>query len=72
MRYTCVAFTMTLALVSPKIKKRFPTLQHYVQTGLLLDDEKNIIENMEEEFPSYTKYWYINTYKLIFTSNLKK
>lgn len=63
---------MTLALVSPKIKKRFPTLQHYVQTGLLLEDEKSIIENMEEEFPSYTKYWYAITYELLFISNVKK
>lgn len=57
MRYNCVAFAMTLSLVSPKIKKRFPTLEHYVQTGLLLPDEKRIIENIEEEFPSYSKYW---------------
>lgn len=57
MRYVCVSFTMTLGLISPKIKKRFPTLEHLVQAGLLQPDERRIIENMDVEFPSYSKYW---------------
>lgn len=58
MRYVCVAFTATLTLVSPKVKKRFPTLQHFVHAGLLQEDELEIWLNLDNEYPSYTKYWY--------------
>lgn len=57
MRYVCVAFTATLGLVSPKVKKRFPTLQHLVLAGLLQEDELEIWTTLDNEFPSYTKYW---------------
>ncbi|XP_074038373.1 bestrophin-2 isoform X2 [Leptinotarsa decemlineata] len=56
-RYICVAFTMTLSLISPKAKKRFPTLRHYVETGLMSENEQRIIQNIDNEYPNYTKYW---------------
>lgn len=33
MRYVCLCLTMVLSNVSPRVKKRFPTLQHLVEAG---------------------------------------
>lgn len=33
MRYVCLCLTMVLSNVSPRVKKRFPTLQHLVDAG---------------------------------------
>lgn len=35
MRYVCLSFVMTMASISPPVKKRFPTWQHMVDAGLL-------------------------------------
>lgn len=34
MRYVCLCLTMVLSNVSPRVKKRFPTLQHLVEAGM--------------------------------------
>lgn len=57
MRYICLAFAMTLTMISPKVKKRFPTTGHFVEAGLLERDEKKILEDIDDEYPSYPKYW---------------
>lgn len=49
---------MTMSLISPKIKKRFPTLNHFVDSGLLSEEEVKIIEDIDNDFPNHTKYWY--------------
>lgn len=36
MRYVCLCLTMVLSNVSPRVKKRFPTLQHLVEAGKLM------------------------------------
>ncbi|XP_019865863.2 bestrophin-2 isoform X2 [Aethina tumida] len=56
-RYACVAFTITLTMMSPKVKKRFPTTGHLVETGLITKEEKKIMEDLDLEYPSYSKYW---------------
>ncbi|XP_050299323.1 bestrophin-4-like [Anthonomus grandis grandis] len=56
-RYICVAFTITLTMMSPKVKKRFPTLNHLVDSGLLTKEEKRIIEDLDKEYPNYSKNW---------------
>lgn len=33
MRYVCLCLTMVLSNISPRVKKRFPTLQHLVEAG---------------------------------------
>lgn len=33
MRYVCLCLTMVLSNISPRVKKRFPTLQHLVDAG---------------------------------------
>lgn len=57
MRYVCLAFVITLTLISPKVKKRFPTLNHLVEAGLLQEDELKIYNDINEEYPNYSKQW---------------
>lgn len=57
MRYVCVCLTMSLRNIAPRVKKRFPTFQHFVDAGLLLDNERDIIENLNDKFPPYSKHW---------------
>ncbi|XP_066147052.1 bestrophin-4-like [Euwallacea fornicatus] len=56
-RYVCVTFTLTLTMMSPKVKKRFPTLNHFVDAGLLTKEEMKIIEDLDNEYPNYSKNW---------------
>lgn len=35
MRYLCLSATMCFTLISPRVKKRFPTLDHFVEAGML-------------------------------------
>ncbi|KAL1489718.1 hypothetical protein ABEB36_013654 [Hypothenemus hampei] len=56
-RYVCVTFTLTLTMMSPKVKKRFPTMNHFVDAGLLTKEEKKIIEDLDNEYPNYSKSW---------------
>lgn len=60
MRYVCVTFILTLTMMSPKVKKRFPTLNHFVEAGLITPQEKELMEQFENEFPPYSKYWYVS------------
>lgn len=48
---------MVLSNVSPRVKKRFPTLNHYVDSGLLIENEKEIIEDLNEKYPKHSKHW---------------
>ncbi|RXG54417.1 Bestrophin-2 [Armadillidium vulgare] len=55
-RYANLAFTLTLIMISPKIKKRFPTLDHLVEAGLLTTNEKKIFEDMTSK-TAHPMYW---------------
>lgn len=33
MRYVCLGLTMVFTNISPRVKKRFPTLDHFVEAG---------------------------------------
>lgn len=57
MRYVCLCLTMVLTNISPKVKKRFPTLEHLVDAGLLVDNERQIMESLNLKFPRYSKHW---------------
>lgn len=57
MRYLCLAQTMVFCRISPRIKKRFPSLDHYIEAGFLLENEKEIIEEIERSVPGYSKHW---------------
>ncbi|KAI8122109.1 Bestrophin-2 [Lucilia cuprina] len=57
MRYVCLSLTMVLTMISPRVKKRFPTLDHLVDVGLLVENEKVILTNMNEKFAKHPKHW---------------
>ncbi|XP_044254083.1 bestrophin-2-like isoform X1 [Tribolium madens] len=57
MRYVCLCVTMMFAMISPRVKKRFPTLDHFIEAGLLHQSEKHIIADMNKKFPNYSKHW---------------
>ena len=53
MRYVCLCLTMVLTMISPRVKKRFPTLEHFVEAGLLTDNERMIMNDLNEKFPRF-------------------
>ncbi|XP_075228579.1 bestrophin 2 isoform X1 [Lycorma delicatula] len=55
-RYAVLAYVITLKHVSVRVKKRFPTLQHVVDAGFMMESEKKIVEMMDERSPM-AKYW---------------
>ncbi|XP_050530478.1 bestrophin-4-like [Daktulosphaira vitifoliae] len=57
MRYVCLGLTMVFTNISPRVKKRFPTLDHFVEAGLLLENEKTIVLDLNDKFPRHSKHW---------------
>lgn len=57
MRYVCLCLTMVFTNISPRVKKRFPTLDHLIEAGLLNENEKNIMDDLNEKFPRHSKHW---------------
>jgi hypothetical protein len=51
MRYMVLAYVITLQRISLRVKRRFPGLQHLVDSGLMLESEKKIFEIMDEKSP---------------------
>lgn len=56
-RYVCLCLTMVLTMISPRVKKRFPTLDNFVDAGLLLENEKSILDHLNVKFPKPSKHW---------------
>ncbi|CAG7705189.1 unnamed protein product [Allacma fusca] len=57
MRYCCLSMTMCFTMISPRVKKRFPSLDHFVEAGLLLENEKEIIDEVNRKCAAYHKIW---------------
>ncbi|XP_050094685.1 bestrophin-4-like isoform X1 [Anopheles aquasalis] len=57
MRYVCLCLTMVLTNISPRVKKRFPTIEHLVEAGLLNDNEHKIMAHLNQKFPRHSKHW---------------
>ncbi|EDW26215.1 GL25692 [Drosophila persimilis] len=57
LRYVCLCQVIVFTMISPNVKKRFPTYNQIIDSGLLLENEKAIIENMDIAFPHYPKHW---------------
>ncbi|XP_055608606.1 bestrophin-2 [Uranotaenia lowii] len=56
MRYMVLAYVITLQKISLRVKRRFPTWQHLVDAGLMLESERKIFEIMDAKSPM-SKYW---------------
>lgn len=50
---------MVLTMISPRVKKRFPTLDNFVESGLMLENEKQIVINLNDKFPKPSKHWLV-------------
>jgi hypothetical protein len=57
MRYTLLTMTQCFIMISPRIKKRFPTLDHLVESGLLMENEKEIMQEISASVPKYPTNW---------------
>ncbi|XP_063218444.1 bestrophin-4-like [Bacillus rossius redtenbacheri] len=55
-RYAMLSYVIALQKVSLRVKKRFPTYQHIVDAGIMMDSERKIFEMMEEK-TNMSKYW---------------
>ncbi|XP_071745266.1 uncharacterized protein [Lepeophtheirus salmonis] len=56
MRYTLLSYVITLRRISFRVRKRFPTMQHVVDAGLMRSDELKCMELMDEKC-SVSKWW---------------
>ncbi|XP_063236462.1 uncharacterized protein LOC134538846 isoform X2 [Bacillus rossius redtenbacheri] len=56
LRYVNLCFVLTLRMMSPRVKKRFPTMEHLVEAGFLQPSEKRIFEDLDRK-TSHPKYW---------------
>lgn len=56
MRYMVLSYVITLQRISLRVKRRFPTWQHVVDAGLMLESERKIFEMMDSKSPM-SKYW---------------
>ena len=43
-------------MMSPRVKKRFPTLEHLIEAGFLLPNERKIFEDLDTK-TKHPKYW---------------
>ncbi|KAH8371305.1 hypothetical protein KR093_006841 [Drosophila rubida] len=57
MRYVCLCQVIVFTMISPSVKKRFPSYNQIVEAGLLQEGEKSIIEVLDNAFPYYPKHW---------------
>uniref|UniRef100_A0ABD2WFY7 Bestrophin homolog n=1 Tax=Trichogramma kaykai TaxID=54128 RepID=A0ABD2WFY7_9HYME len=55
-RYAVLAYVITLQRISLRVKRRFPSLQHIVDVGLMMESEKKIFEMMNKK-AGMSKYW---------------
>ncbi|XP_045105835.1 bestrophin-4-like isoform X2 [Portunus trituberculatus] len=49
LRYVNLSFVLTLTMITPRAKKRFPTLDHIVEAGFMTTNEKKIFSAMVEK-----------------------
>ena len=56
MRYVNLSLVLTLRMVSPRVKMRFPTMEHLVEAGFLQPNEMKIFEDLERK-TNHPKYW---------------
>ena len=52
-RYANAAYVVKMASISPPVKKRFPSYTHFIESGLLTEEETKILEESTVEKPPY-------------------
>ncbi|XP_052848386.1 bestrophin-4-like isoform X1 [Drosophila gunungcola] len=57
LRYVCLCQVIVFTMIAPRVKRRFPTYNQIIEAGFLLENEKKIIETLDQAFPSYPKHW---------------
>ncbi|KAG0717588.1 Bestrophin-3 [Chionoecetes opilio] len=56
MRYVNLTEVITFIMISPGVKKRFPTLDHLVEAGIMTSNEQKIFDDLNAK-TSHPKYW---------------
>lgn len=56
MRYVNLTEIITFIMISPTVKKRFPTLEHLVEAGFMTANEQKIFDDLNAK-TSHPKYW---------------
>jgi hypothetical protein len=67
-RYINLCLILTFRLICLPVKKRFPTLQHLEDAGILQGRERQIFEKMDEDVSHHPKYWMPLGWEHLFTS----
>ncbi|XP_020798261.1 bestrophin-4 [Drosophila serrata] len=57
LRYVCLCQVIVFTMISPRVKRRFPTYEQIIEAGFLLENEKSIIATLDLAFPLYPKHW---------------
>ncbi|XP_037802450.1 bestrophin-2-like isoform X2 [Penaeus monodon] len=55
-RYINLAFALSFSRISPRVARRFPTYQHFIEAGYMTHGEKAIFEMMDEQ-TKHHKIW---------------
>lgn len=61
-RYASTSQMMILSEVVPKIKKRFPSISHFVCRGLLHKSERDILDRFDKQYPKIKKPFILITW----------
>ncbi|XP_065580879.1 bestrophin-4-like isoform X2 [Artemia franciscana] len=56
MRYLNLAYVMVMSNISAPVKKRFPTMKHMLEAGLMNENELEIFEDMASK-SKHNKFW---------------
>lgn len=56
-RYVCLCQLIVFTMISPSVKRRFPTYTQIIEAGLMQESERKIIETLDVAFPFYPKHW---------------
>ncbi|XP_063596336.1 bestrophin-3-like isoform X2 [Penaeus indicus] len=56
LRYSNLAMLITFIMISPGVKKRFPTPEHLIEAGFMTSNEKKIFDDLDAK-TSHPKYW---------------
>ncbi|XP_017086358.1 bestrophin-4-like [Drosophila eugracilis] len=57
LRYVCLCQVIVFTMISPRVKRRFPTYNQIIEAGFMVENEKKIMEALDQAFPSYPKHW---------------